>query len=88
VIKHAGASRVDVRLRGTGNRLEVSVSDDGAGFDVRSAAIRSFSLGLTSMEERARALEGRLSIESRRGEGTTVSLSMPIPSRQRGEVPA
>ncbi|HET9200549.1 MAG TPA: GAF domain-containing sensor histidine kinase [Dehalococcoidia bacterium] len=88
VIKHAGASSVAVKLRGSGGRLEITVSDDGAGFDVRSATIRSFSLGLTSMEERAKALDGRLTVESRRGQGTTVVLSMPIPSRQRGEVPA
>lgn len=88
VVKHAGASTVSVKMAAHDRRLEVWVTDDGAGFDVRSAAIRSYSLGLTSMEERAKALEGRLSIQSGPGKGTVVELSIPIPSPQRGEVPA
>jgi signal transduction histidine kinase len=88
VIKHSGASAVEVRLLADNRRLRLTVSDDGGGFDVRSAALRSYSLGLTSMEERARALDGRLSIESRKGKGTTVELSIPVPARSRGEVPA
>ena len=87
VIKHAGAGSVEVRLTTHDRRLEVTVSDDGSGFDVRSAALRSYSLGLTSMEERARAMDGRLSINSRRGKGTTVELSIPIATPARGDVP-
>jgi signal transduction histidine kinase len=76
-LRHAGAQRVDVRLEAQNGRLRLAVSDDGAGFDPTDPSLRSQHLGLTSMEERARALGGRLTIASRPGEGTTVTLEVP-----------
>jgi signal transduction histidine kinase len=76
-LRHAGASHVDVRLRAHDGHLSVAVADDGAGFDPDEPGLRSRRLGLTSMEERARALGGTLSIESRPGAGTTVVLEVP-----------
>ena len=52
----------------------VEVRYDGVGFDPQSAEVRSRHLGLTSMEERARELGGRLEIRSAPGSGTTVLL--------------
>jgi len=75
-LRHAGASRVDVELRANGSRIEVSVADDGCGFEPEEAAARSRRLGLTSMRERAEALGGRLSIDSEPGRGTTVTLEV------------
>ena len=57
--------------------LSVAVADDGVGFDPDEPGLRSRRLGLTSMEERARALGGTLSIESRPGAGTTIVLEVP-----------
>jgi signal transduction histidine kinase len=54
------------------------VRDDGSGFDPGAAAHRSRRLGLTSMEERATALGGTLTIDSAPGEGTTISLEVPL----------
>jgi signal transduction histidine kinase len=76
-LRHAGAEHVDVRLGGDIGCLRLVVTDDGAGFDPADPALRARRLGLTSMEERARALGGRLSIDSRPGVGTTVSLEVP-----------
>jgi len=61
-----------VRLRCEDERLELTVSDDGAGFDV--GAVRSRRLGLTTMAERARAVDGDLELRSSPGAGTTVRL--------------
>jgi signal transduction histidine kinase len=72
-LRHARARRIVVRL-GT-DRIEIT--DDGAGFDPARAELRSRHLGLTSMEERARELGGRLEIRSAAGAGTTVSLELP-----------
>lgn len=55
----------------------VEVNDDGIGFDPGRAELRSRHLGLTSMEERARELGGRLAIRSAPGAGTTVRLEVP-----------
>jgi signal transduction histidine kinase len=76
-LRHAGADRVDVRLTADNGHLLLAVADDGAGFDPADPSLRSQHLGLTSMEERARALGGRLTIASRPGEGTTVTLEVP-----------
>jgi signal transduction histidine kinase len=53
------------------------VADDGSGFEPGDVALRSRHLGLTSMEERAARLGGRLEIVSRPGAGTTVRLEVP-----------
>jgi len=76
-LKHAHATRLRVRLRREGDRLELVVADDGAGFDPQGprAARR---LGLVSMRERAEALGGELRIGSKRGEGTSVVLEVDV----------
>jgi signal transduction histidine kinase len=76
-LRHAQAGRVDVTLSADDGRLRVAVADDGIGFDPADPGLRSRRLGLTSMEERARALGGTLRIESRPGDGTTVVLEVP-----------
>ena len=58
-------------------RLTLTVADDGVGFDPAAPGVRSRRLGLTSMEERARALGGSLAVVSRPGDGTTVTLEVP-----------
>jgi len=76
-LRHAGAERIDVRLNGADGRLTIEVTDRGVGFDPRQPELRSKHLGLTSMEERARELGGRLEIRSKPGAGTTVRLEVP-----------
>ncbi len=75
-VRHARAEHLRVRLSERGERLTVEVSDDGIGFDPERAEVRSRHLGLTSMEERAREVGGRLEIRSSPGAGTTVSLQV------------
>jgi signal transduction histidine kinase len=75
-LRHSGAEHIAVRLRRDGDRVVLEVHDDGAGFEPRAAALRARSLGLTSMEERARRLGGALAIRSRPGAGTTVRLEV------------
>ncbi len=75
-LKHAQADRIVVRLQADDGLLKLEVEDDGVGFDPTAASSRSRSLGLTSMEERARRLGGRLEIRSTPGAGTTVSLEV------------
>ena len=76
-IRHADPQRVGVRLARHDGRLELEVSDDGAGFDPADPELRARRLGLTSMEERAQRLGGTLEIRSAPGAGTTVRLEAP-----------
>jgi signal transduction histidine kinase len=65
-----------VRLDDSEPVLIVEVIDDGVGFDPARAELRSRHLGLTSMEERASELGGRIEIRSAPGAGTTVQLEL------------
>jgi signal transduction histidine kinase len=72
-LRHAQAKRVTVRL----GPSWVEVTDNGVGFEPDRPDLRSRHLGLTSMEERARELGGRLEIRSSPGAGTTIRLEVP-----------
>jgi signal transduction histidine kinase len=80
-LRHAQAEHVVVRLRAEDGRLLLEVEDDGVGFEPASPEARSRRLGLTSMEERARRLRGRLEIDSAPGRGTAVQLAVPLDRR-------
>jgi signal transduction histidine kinase len=69
---------VKVRLALREGALELSVADDGCGFEPADARARSGRLGLTSMAERAEELGGSLVIDSTPGRGTTVALELPL----------
>jgi signal transduction histidine kinase len=82
-LRHAAASRLEVQLEEGRRRLALTVRDDGRGFDPTSPALRSRRLGLTSMEERAGALGGTLTIGSEPGTGTTIRLEVPLGENSR-----
>ncbi len=75
-LRHAQAERIELRLEEGPDGLRLTVADDGVGFEPGEAALRSRRLGLTSMEERARALGARLRIDSAPGRGTTIGLEV------------
>ena len=79
-LRHARATRLDIRLSRDPTHIGVEVVDDGAGFDVhdaRHAANHGESLGLLGMEERVRLLGGEITLSSRPGAGTTITVSLP-----------
>lgn len=78
VRRHAAAGRVEVRVRGRGEGWEVTVVDDGVGFDpLASGRAGKGSYGLSTMRERVESLGGRFSIASQPGEGTQVAVFVP-----------
>ena len=84
--RHARARNVAVRLRITGEHLELAVEDDGCGFDqeaVRQRPADRSSLGLISMKERAALAGGRFEIVSLHGGGTKVLAVFPLRWRDR-----
>ena len=72
--RHSRCSRVEIDLRVEGSRLLLTVVDDGVGCD---ASLESEGQGISSMQRRARRLNGMLEITSGTGVGTTVRLSIP-----------
>ena len=79
-VTHARASKVTLNLKHNHGHVELSVGDDGIGFDPRafkSVDKTGRGLGLVSMRERAEATAGRFRVESRSGHGTTVRVTWP-----------
>ncbi|HVT14941.1 MAG TPA: PAS domain S-box protein [Thermoanaerobaculia bacterium] len=82
VARHAGASRVEASLAAEGGQAVLEVRDDGRGIAAEEASF-DHSLGLLGMDERARALGGRIEIHGEAGRGTTLRASIPL--RRHGE---
>jgi len=77
VTRHAGARVARVALRPMDGGLLLAVADDGVGFDPASQGKRR-SLGLASMRERVRLVNGTLDIESAPGRGATIVVWVPV----------
>lgn len=79
VVRHARATRIDLRLDDTDGALSLEVADDGAGFDVNEARSRpTASVGLFGMAERVALVGGTLDIQSRKSAGTRVVVRVPV----------
>jgi len=74
--KHSGVTHFEVQLWGTPDEIHLTIGDSGVGFDVE-AAKASRGLGLISMQERLKLLNGTLVIESQLQRGTTIHASVP-----------
>jgi PAS domain S-box-containing protein len=81
-VKHSGAKRFEVSLKVAGNEIRLSVQDSGVGFDPEEA-IRGRGLGLTSMKERLKLVEGELFVDSRPQRGTIIQARVPFDRRVR-----
>ena len=81
VHKHSRASKIHLRLNRTGGILELSIADNGCGFDVETVLGRNDPLsgyGLRSMRERVEICRGRFQIQSTSEAGTTVTAHFRI----------
>lgn len=72
VVKHAHTNAAEVTVTFLDGRASVTIADQGAGFDLSKARAAAGHIGLFSMEERVKALGGKLTIESAPGQGTCV----------------
>jgi signal transduction histidine kinase len=75
VLRHANANRVHVTLLRRDGRLLLTVQDDGSGIDLRTL---HRGIGLLGMEERARELHGKLTIDSDPARGTLLRVEIPV----------
>lgn len=75
-LKHSGVKRFEVRLWATPEQIYLTVSDSGVGFDGEAA--RDRGLGLISMEERMKLVNGEFSVASELKRGTTIHVSAPL----------
>ena len=82
IAKHSGATLARVDVRGSSAGIALTIEDSGSGFEPDTHA-RGAGLGVVSMRERLRALRGKLHIDSTRGRGTRISVSIPAESVAR-----
>jgi signal transduction histidine kinase len=78
VLRHAQARRVSLILQCCEDRVLLVVEDDGRGFNPEAALKAAGRLGLLGMQERLALIGGTLTVESARGNGTTVFARIPL----------
>ena len=86
--KHSDARRIRLHLAKIDNRIEFSVTDDGGGFDPEEVGHESTltkGFGLSGMRDRAMLCNGKFDIESKKGKGTMVHISLPCDPEPNGE---
>jgi PAS domain S-box-containing protein len=77
IVKHANTNQASVYLEGTDSRITLSVCDKGVGFDTAQVRLTA-SLGLASMTERLRSVNGTLTITSKPQQGTCIEAAIPL----------
>lgn len=78
IVKHAGATSVEVSFTLKGKILRIVIHDNGAGFDMSS--VHAFGNGLINMRKRMEEIDGSFTISSMPGKGTTIVLEKAIPA--------
>jgi PAS domain S-box-containing protein len=76
-LKYSGVARFSLHLRGTGDTVQLEISDSGSGFEVDQAQMGN-GLGLISMQERAHLVNGSFAIDSTPGGGTRIMVCVPV----------
>ena len=84
VARHSGATAVTVRLRQSAGDIRLTVQDNGKGLP-HEQEIRKGAFGLVGMRARAQSSKGLLAVESRKGQGVTIEVSVPLASNLHEE---
>jgi two-component system sensor histidine kinase UhpB len=90
-ISHGAAQRLAVSLARADDHIELTITDDGAGFDLDAVRRSGTGLGLVSIEERAHAVGGEVRIITKRKRGTRIHVRVPAgtpPARNAESAPA
>jgi signal transduction histidine kinase len=79
VAKHAQAQNVTIQMEREGEVLRLAIEDDGMGIRVVKNPLRP-SFGMAGMQERISTLGGQMKVASHKGEGTKISITVPLPN--------
>jgi signal transduction histidine kinase len=77
-VKHSDADNVSLQVSRKNGSVYIKLQGDGIGFDVKDAAGKRESFGLAGMRERVALLGGEIDIQTNPGEGTKVSIAIPV----------
>ncbi len=81
VVKHAGVAEAAVALASDDGQLRIEVRDAGRGFDPSAASAQVSSQGLLRAAQKLQLLGGRIQIQAHPGQGTRVTIHLPLPNR-------
>lgn len=79
VVKHAAATKATVQMVKYPDYINITVEDNGKGFDTAKTADEKTGIGLGSVAARVEYLKGKMDIDSQKGKGTTVVVDIPLP---------
>jgi signal transduction histidine kinase len=77
MVKHSSAKQIAVLLKGSGNLFTLAFNDDGIGFNIEEKA-KSGGAGLNNLQNRARLINAQLTMQSTPGNGTRVTIELPL----------
>jgi signal transduction histidine kinase len=80
--KHSGAKNLHVILASRSGQVHLRISDSGRGFDLERV-LKGVGLGITSMQERIRLVNGSINIQSKPSSGTTIDILVPLGGKPR-----
>lgn len=86
-LKHSGVKSFDVLLHGTKEGVGLVVHDSGVGFDTEQM-LKHDGIGLISIRERTRFVNGKLTVHSKPNSGTTIEVEVPLPSELSQSFPS
>lgn len=78
ITRHANATRVEVELFGGEHDLDLTIRDNGVGFEINASKQERLGLGLFNLRERTLAFHGTSRVQSRPGQGTEVHVQLPL----------
>jgi signal transduction histidine kinase len=86
IMKHAQATEVDVRITRSEEEVVLSIRDNGVGFNLTNRPSKGgkSGFGLTGMEERTHSLGGTFRVRSAPGQGTLMTVEIPIDGKDHG----
>lgn len=82
-VRHAQASSIDIQLRYSRRRVRMTIADDGRGFEADAPSAPDGHFGIAGMKERAQQMGGSVTVTSKGGEGTMVSVEVATGSEAR-----
>lgn len=80
ITRHANATRVEVELFGSDHELDLTIRDNGVGFEMNALTHDRHGLGLFNLRERALAFHGTSHVQSQPGHGTEIHVQLPLES--------
>jgi len=79
IIKHAQASHIEIEVYMINDLLYLSVKDNGIGFDYETAKTQNKGIGLSSIHNRIKMIDGKINIQSNSSDGTLTTIEIPYP---------